>query len=240
MVGYCAPEQRLQRVACPLSAWETRSMKRYSKDLRLRVLAAVDRGMARKEVAETFGVSEPTIGRYLKLRRETGGVDPKPPSGPPARKGQALEAALPSQVSRNPNLTLEEHRELFYDEHGTEVSTATVRRPQEARAAAQKQSLPASDRDEAERARWHEWVRRLDPGPWWRRGAARWSTCRRIRRTSRPSRRPSASSRCSFGRPRPGHAWRSWRPSAERSRRSPRGTPRATSAARGETVRKAS
>jgi transposase len=103
-------------------------MKPYSKDLRLRVLAAVDRGMARKEVAETFGVSEPTIRRYLKLRRETGGVDPKPPSGPPARKGQALEAALPSQVSRNPNLTLEEHRELFYDEHGTEVSTATVRR----------------------------------------------------------------------------------------------------------------
>ena len=68
-------------------------MKPYSKDLRLRVLAAVDRGMARKEVAETFGVSEPTIRRYLKLRRETGGVDPKPPSGPPARKGQALEAA---------------------------------------------------------------------------------------------------------------------------------------------------
>jgi hypothetical protein len=62
------------------------------------------------------------------------------------------------------------------------------------------------------------------------RGSARWSTCRRIPRTSRPSRRPSASSRCSFGRPRPGHAWRSWRPSAERCRRSPRRTPRATSA----------
>jgi transposase len=76
MVGYCAPEQRLQRVACPLSAWETRSMKPYSKDLRLRVLAAVDRGMARKEVAETFGVSEPTIRRYLKLRHETGASTP--------------------------------------------------------------------------------------------------------------------------------------------------------------------
>jgi transposase len=118
----------LQRVAYPLSAWETWGMKPYSKDLRLRVLAAVDRGMPREEVAETFGVSEPTIRRYLKLRRETGGVDPKPPSGPPARKGRALEAALPSQVSRNPDLTLQEHRELFYDEHGTEVSTATISR----------------------------------------------------------------------------------------------------------------
>jgi transposase len=103
-------------------------MKPYSKDLRLRVLAAVDRGMPREEVAETFGVCKPTIGRYLRLRRETGVVDPKAPSGPLARKGRALEAALPSQVWRNPDLTLEEHRELFYDEHGTEVCRATISR----------------------------------------------------------------------------------------------------------------
>ncbi len=103
-------------------------MKPYSKDLRLRVLAAVDRGMSRKEISGIFGVSEPTVRRYLRLRRETGNVDPKPPSGPPPRKGAALEAALPSQVSRNPDLTLEEHRELFYDEHGVAVSTASVSR----------------------------------------------------------------------------------------------------------------
>jgi hypothetical protein len=61
--------------------------------------------------------------------RETGGVEPKPvPGGPPARKGTALEAALPRQVSRNPDLTLEEHGELFYEEHGTEVSAASVSR----------------------------------------------------------------------------------------------------------------
>src|SRR5215218_3406180 len=101
-------------------------MKPYSKDLRIRVLAAVDRGMPRGEVAETFGVSEPTVRRWLRLRRETGGVDPKPPSGPPARKGRALEEALPAQVSRNPDLTLEEHRELFYDEQGVAVSVSSV------------------------------------------------------------------------------------------------------------------
>ncbi len=103
-------------------------MKPYSKDLRLRVLSVVDRGMARKEVAETFGVSRPTIRRYLKLRRETGGVDSRPPTGPPARKGDALESALPDQVSRNPDLTLEEHRELFLDEAGVEVSASSVSR----------------------------------------------------------------------------------------------------------------
>jgi transposase len=103
-------------------------MKPYSKDLRLKILAACDRGMPRKEVSRIFGVSEPTIRRYLRLRRETGGVQPKPVPGPPARKGRALEAALPGQVERNPDLTLEEHRELFEDERGLEVSTATVSR----------------------------------------------------------------------------------------------------------------
>jgi transposase len=103
-------------------------MKPYSKDLRLRVLAAVDRGMPRKEVARVFGVSEPTIRRYLRLRRETGDVEPKPVPGPPARKGAALGAALPAQVRANPDLTLAEHCELFEDVHGVKVSTATMSR----------------------------------------------------------------------------------------------------------------
>ena len=103
-------------------------MKPYSKDLRLKILAAVDRGMPREDVVRVFGVSAPTIRRYLRLRRETGGVEPRPVPGPPPRKGASLEAALPGQVSRNPDLTLEEHRELFYDEHGVGVSTASVSR----------------------------------------------------------------------------------------------------------------
>jgi len=44
-------------------------MKLYSKDLRLRVLAAVDAGNPRQEVARTFSVSMPTIKRWLRRRR---------------------------------------------------------------------------------------------------------------------------------------------------------------------------
>ena len=77
-------------------AGETVGVKPYSKDLRLRVLAAVDRGMPRAEAARVFGVSASSIRRYLRLRRETGDVDPKPVPGPPARKGAALEMALPA------------------------------------------------------------------------------------------------------------------------------------------------
>ena len=103
-------------------------MRAYSKDLRLRALAACDRGMPRKEVARVFGVSEPTIRRYLRLRRETGDVEAKPVPGPPARKGAALEEALPAQAKANPDLTLAEHCEMFEEEHGINVSTATMSR----------------------------------------------------------------------------------------------------------------
>jgi transposase len=103
-------------------------MKAYSKDLRLRVLAAVDRGMPRAQVAKTFGVSASTIKRYLRLRKQTGDVQPKPIPGPPAHKRALLEEVLPTQVRLNPDLTLEEHCELFEDEHGVAVSTATMSR----------------------------------------------------------------------------------------------------------------
>jgi transposase len=103
-------------------------MKPYSKDLRMKVLAAVDREMPREEVAEVFGVSVPSIKRWLKRRRETGEVEPKPIPGPPAKKGSALEQALPSQLRTNPDFTLEEHRELFEETYGISVSTASVSR----------------------------------------------------------------------------------------------------------------
>ena len=103
-------------------------MKAYSKDLRLRVLAAVDRGMPRREVARTFGLSVSTVKRYLKLRRETGAVGARSIPGPLARKREILEEVLPAQVQRNPDLTLAEHCELLEDERGLGVSTATVSR----------------------------------------------------------------------------------------------------------------
>src|SRR5215204_4153250 len=103
-------------------------MKAYSKDLRLRVLDAVDRGMPKKEVVRVFGVSEPTIRRYLRLRRETGDVEPRPVPGPPARKREALEERLPAQVRLNPDLTLAEHCELFEEQSGMVVSASTMSR----------------------------------------------------------------------------------------------------------------
>jgi transposase len=103
-------------------------MNAYSKDLRLRVLRAVDRGTPRREVAALFGVSLSTIKRWLNRRRQTGGVQTMEIPGRPSVKGAALREWLPEQLKSNPDLTLREHCEAFEDETGMEVSEATVSR----------------------------------------------------------------------------------------------------------------
>ena len=103
-------------------------MKPYSKDLRLRVLSAVDAGTPREQVAKTFSVSMPTIKRWLKRRRETGDVEPEPIPGRPPKKGAMLKGWLPKHLEANDELTLEEHREAFEEEFGQRVSTSTIGR----------------------------------------------------------------------------------------------------------------
>jgi len=107
---------------------EATGMKAYSKDLRLKVLDAVDRGMPRGEVARIFGVSLSSIKRWLRRRKENGDVDERPRPGPPAKKGALLERWLPDQLENNPDLTLAEHCEAFEQDSGVRVSTATMSR----------------------------------------------------------------------------------------------------------------
>jgi transposase len=104
------------------------SVNAYSKDLRLKVLSAIDRGIPRREVSSLFGVSLSTIKRWLKRRRQTGNVNVEKIPGRPSVKGKALREWLPSQLKSNPDLTLAEHCEAFEEECGMEVSQATMSR----------------------------------------------------------------------------------------------------------------
>lgn len=104
------------------------SMNAYSRDLRLKTLAAIDRGIPRRKVADLFGVSRSTIKRWLKRRRQTGGVETMKIPGRPAVKGRALRAWLPGHLELNPDLTLSEHCQTFEDETGMGISEATMSR----------------------------------------------------------------------------------------------------------------
>jgi len=105
-------------------------MNAYSKDLRLRVLDAVDRGLPRREVSNLFGVSLSTIKRYVKRRREGEDLEPKPSTG---RKRRILatseeKRALWEQLEQNDEATLERHCELWENNRGVRVSLATMSR----------------------------------------------------------------------------------------------------------------
>jgi transposase len=103
-------------------------MRPYSEDLRWRVVAAVEGGRPRDEVARTFAVSLPTIGRWLRQRRETGSLAPRPVPGPVAVKRAALLGALPERLATHADATLEEQCAWWRERAGVAVSRATMSR----------------------------------------------------------------------------------------------------------------
>lgn len=103
-------------------------MKAYSEDLRERVVRAVAVGTPRDEVAATFAVSSATITRWLRLKRETGSLAPKPAPGPAAVKTEALLAALPERLASHADARLDEQCAWWRAESGVAVSTATMSR----------------------------------------------------------------------------------------------------------------
>ena len=105
-------------------------MNAYSKDLRVKVLDAVGRGVPRKEVAELLGISLSTISRYVKLKASGRRIAPMPS---PGRKAKILASpdhrrALWRQLEENDTATLEEHCKMFERERGVSVSVATMSR----------------------------------------------------------------------------------------------------------------
>jgi transposase len=103
-------------------------MRAYSVDLRQRVVAAVDAGTPRAEVARTFGVSLATIKRHRKQRREAGHLAPRTsPGRPPGRPADRLPA-LEAQLAARPDATLAQHCQQWQEAQGALVSASAMRR----------------------------------------------------------------------------------------------------------------
>jgi len=104
-------------------------MNAYSIDLRTRILAAVDAGMAKGQAARVFGVSRSTIKRYAQRRRETGSLAPQPrPAAPPWLIRPADHETLRAQLAADPDATLAEHCTTWEQAQGVAVSVATMHR----------------------------------------------------------------------------------------------------------------
>src|SRR5229473_2663995 len=122
-------------------------MKAYSEDLRERVVRAVDQGRPRAQIVQLFGVSLATLKRYLKHRRETGKLAPKPIPGRLPKKLAQLQADLVTQLAAHDDVRLEDHCRLWEQAHGVD---------------AQKKTLAASERREEDRASFRKQVKPLD------------------------------------------------------------------------------
>jgi transposase len=105
-------------------------MNAYSKDLRIKALDALDRGMPRKEALGAFGVSLATLKRWIKRRREGEDLAPKPSPGrtPHICRTAEQRRALWAQLEENDDATLERHCELWEEGRGMRVSVATMSR----------------------------------------------------------------------------------------------------------------
>jgi transposase len=81
-----------------------------SKDLRTRVLADRDAGMAAKDVAAKFRVSLSWVNRLVQRRRETGEVAPRPQTVFKKQAFAGQEDRLRALVDAQPDRTLAELR----------------------------------------------------------------------------------------------------------------------------------
>src|SRR5829696_4620146 len=104
------------------------SMGIYSKELRIRAVDAVERGIPRKDVVKTFRISLKTLKRWLKKKREGEDLSPGTSTG---RKQRILadaeeRRALWEEVEANDDATLERHCELWEERRGVRVSRSAM------------------------------------------------------------------------------------------------------------------
>jgi transposase len=103
-------------------------MRAYSQELRQQVLHAVDQGVSRAQIIQRFQVSRATIKRYLKQRRETGNVLPRPIPGRPPRKKAALQVGVQELLEAHPEASQQEYCQWWEAEYGISVSRASMSR----------------------------------------------------------------------------------------------------------------
>ena len=105
-------------------------MEIYSKDLRVRAVAAVERGIPRRDVVETFSISLTTLKRWLRMKREGKDLSPGISTGRKRRILSTTEEkrALWSQLEENDDATLERHCEMWEQKRGVRVSVSAMSR----------------------------------------------------------------------------------------------------------------
>jgi len=128
-------------------------------------------GYPKKRGREDLRLLLATLERYVRRRKETGDLAPKPSPGRTPTIGATAEQrkALWAQLEAYDDATTLRHARAPLRTVGERAGCEGVGRDDEssdpqARLDAQKKSLGAPERNEKERSAWHRRVRELDPG----------------------------------------------------------------------------
>lgn len=101
--------------------------KPHPIELRQRVVACVDEGNSHREAGRCFRVSTKFVNDMIKLRRETGALDPKPQgNGGGHGKLNGLDDWVRARLAEKGELTLDELRLELEQMHGVTVHRTSV------------------------------------------------------------------------------------------------------------------
>ena len=101
--------------------------KSLSKDIRERVVSAVEGGMTRRSAATRFGVAPSTAIKWVDRWRRTGDIGPRPRGGD--HRSHRIEAhaeEILALIVGTPDTTLAELAEHLEETHGVVVAQSTI------------------------------------------------------------------------------------------------------------------
>ena len=96
-----------------------------SRDLRERVVRAVESGMSRRKAAAVFGIGIATVIEWMRVWRNSGRLEAKPMGGDHNSRLKEERFWLRERIAAAPDLTLEEIRAELRD-RGIHVGYGTV------------------------------------------------------------------------------------------------------------------
>ena len=101
-------------------------MKPYSLDLREKIIASHEEGVSVRKLATRFRVSRGMVWNLVKLKRETGSIEPKTATGGKPSQLKGKEQELATMVKQYSDYTLEEYCEYWDEQTGVRVSASTM------------------------------------------------------------------------------------------------------------------
>src|SRR3712207_4668912 len=103
-------------------------MKSYSEDLRMKIVAAVERGTPKSETARLFRVSLSSVKRYVGMASSGESLAPKKRPGRVPKADESTKRLLNEDMKERPAATIAQRIRFLQSVTGKRLSYSTVRR----------------------------------------------------------------------------------------------------------------